>query len=39
MIRLLLVLTGSAVGAIETMLSAHGAPRLDPLDLANARRS
>jgi uncharacterized protein len=44
--RLLLVLTGSAVGTIEAMLSAHGALlgrptdtlRLDPLDPSNARR-
>ena len=44
--RLLLVLTGSAVGTIEAMLGGSGALRgrptdtlhLDPLDLANARR-
>ncbi len=44
--RLLLVLTGSAVGTIEAMLGARGALRgratdtlrLDPLDLANARQ-
>ena len=44
--HLLLVLTGSAVGTIEAMLGGRGALRgrptdtlrLDPLDLANARR-